>query len=428
MVLSTYPTMLNRINDVEGGERQFGPGYFDLVIVDDRIGRSTRSTQRSLSTSTRCWWELTATPREEIHHDTYGIFDLEPGVPSFAYELDAAIEDGFLVPPRGVSVPFKFIQAGVKYAELSAAEKEEYEEKVWDEDERPGRVEASKMFRWLFNADTVDKALALLMEQGLKIEGGDRLGKTIVFARNHDHAEYIVERFDRSNPKYKGKFAQVIDSHNDYAQSLLDDFGVAEGEPTIAVSVDMLDTGVDVPEVLNLVFFKSVRSRVKFNQMIGRGTRLCADLFGPGKNKEEFLVFDLCGNFEFFDADLKRAESKPGDALSARLVKARIELALLIDASEAGESRVDDVKGKYLDGAAVTLRCELLDWLHQHVATMEPGEDDPWCGRRRCAIGSSDVSEGVKEQLEAKMGHCGSARAASTLPAGCRPRTMLAGG
>lgn len=277
VVLSTYPTMLNCINRTDRAQRFFGAGHFDLIIVDE--------AHRSIYKKYRALFEyfdallvgLTATPRTEVDRDTYRIFDLEPGVPAFAYELDDAVKDGYLVLAKGVDVPFKFLRMGIRYVDLSPQEQEEYEEKFRDEDTGaiPNEVNAAALIQWLFNIDTTDRALELLMQRGLKVDSGDRLGKTIIFARNHNHAEFVVQRFDANYPHYQGKFAQVIDSHNSYAQNLLDNFSAADKQPTIAVSVDMLDTGVDVPEVVNLVFFKPVYSRVKFNQMLGRGTRLC---------------------------------------------------------------------------------------------------------------------------------------------------------
>jgi type I restriction enzyme R subunit len=325
VVLSTYPTMLNYIDRVEETGRILSPGHFDLVIVDE--------AHRSIYKKYRALFEyfdtllvgLTATPRTEVDRDTYRLFDLEAGVPTFAYELNDAIQDGYLVPPKGVDVPFKFLRKGVKYAELSPQEQEEYEEKFRDEDTGviPDQVNAAALNQWLFNINTVDQALKLLMQKGLKVEGGDRLGKTIIFARNHAHAEFIVKRFDINYPHYKGKFAQVIDSHNSYAQNLLDDFSEADKQPIIAVSVDMLDTGVDVPEVVNLVFFKPVYTPVKFNQMIGRGTRLCPDLFAVGEDKTEFKVFDLCGNFDFLEQEIPEANRKipePSPPVSSKRV------------------------------------------------------------------------------------------------------------
>ncbi len=356
VVLSTYPTMLNRINSYKHGKRLFGCGHFDLIIVDE--------AHRSIYQKYREIFEyfdahlvgLTATPRSEINRDTYRVFELDPGVPTFAYELDDAIKDGHLVPPRGVNVPFKFMRRGIRFADLSPEEREEYEDRFRDEEtgEIPDEVNAAALNQWLFNIDTVDKALKILMDRGLKIEGGDRLGKTIIFARNHNHAEFIVKRFDLNYPHYKGDFARVIDSHDRYAQSILDNFLKPEKEPTIAVSVDMLDTGVDVPQVLNLVFFKPVYSRVKFNQMIGRGTRLCLDLFGIGEHKTEFLIFDLCSNFDFFAQEVPPADPKLRDSLTARLVKTRLALI-----------------GAIPNNQEIEIKNTLIDELHRHVASME---------------------------------------------------------
>ncbi len=131
------------------------------------------------------------------------------------------------------------------------------------------------------------------MDKGHKVAGGDRLGKTIIFAKNQRHAEFIQQRFDIQYPEYAGHFARVITHGMTYAQSLIDDFSTPDKAPHIAISVDMLDTGIDVPEVVNLVFFKLVRSKTKFWQMIGRGTRLCPDLFGPGRGQEELLRLRL---------------------------------------------------------------------------------------------------------------------------------------
>src|SRR5262249_44570313 len=169
------------------------------------------------------------------------------------------------------------------------------------------------------------------MTQGLKVASGDRLGKTIVFAKNHDHAEFIVQRFDANYPHLKGTFARVVDFKTDYAQSLIDDFSQADKSPHIAVSVDMLDTGIDVPEIVNLVFFKIVRSKTKFWQMLGRGTRLCPDLFGPGKHKDHFLVFDFCQNFEFFNQNPTLAHSRPVESLAKLLFASRVHLVSKLD-------------------------------------------------------------------------------------------------
>ena len=361
VVLSTYPTMLNFINRVDGNGRIFGSGHFELVIVDEAHRSIYKKYSALFEYFDALLVGLTATPRDEVHRDTYRIFELEKGNPTFAYELEDGINDKWLVPARGVDVPFKFLRTGVKYTDLSPEEQEEYEEKFRDEETGaiPDQVNAAALNQWLFNINTVDQALELLMQRGLKVEGGDRLGKTIIFARTKKHAEFIVERFDANYPHYNGKFAQVIHSDISYAESLLDDFSVAAKEPTIAVSVDMLDTGVDVPEVVNLVFFKPVYSRVKFNQMIGRGTRLCPNLFGIDDHKTKFLVFDLCGNFDFFKQTIPEANQKLPETLTSRLVKARLELTQLLNQQEPSDPDQSE------------LRSVLLNDLHQHVTTME---------------------------------------------------------
>lgn len=244
-----------------------------------------------------------------------------------AYPLEDAVKDGFLVPMKAIAVPLKFQREGIKYENLSEEEKEEWDAKEWNDDgSKPDYVEAAAVNNWLFNINTVDKVLEHLMTRGQKVAGGDRLGKTIVFAKNHDHAVFIAERFDINYPEYKGEFGRIIDFSIEYAQSLIDSFSIPSKPPHIAISVDMLDTGIDVPEIVNLVFFKLVRSKTKFWQMIGRGTRLSPNLFGPDKDKAFFYVFDYCQNLEFFSQNPETIEGSLGESLSTRLFKLRLEL------------------------------------------------------------------------------------------------------
>ncbi|MBE9141711.1 DEAD/DEAH box helicase family protein [Planktothrix mougeotii] len=387
IILSTYPTMMNRINNdilfsptSRGSEvKTFGVGYFDLIIIDEAHRSIYQKYQALFTYFDALLIGLTATPRNEINRDTYGIFELEAGNPTFAYELQDAIADGYLVPPTGINVPFKFLRSGVKYVDLTPEEKLEYEEKFYNEEtgEIPKEINVAALNRWLFNIDTVDKALEILMDWGLKIHQGDRLGKTIIFARNHQHAQFIEERFNYNYPQYKGKFARVIDSHDNYAQSLLDDFSDAEKDPMIAISVDMLDTGVDVPEVVNLMFFKPVYSEVKFNQMIGRGTRLCPNLFGFGKDKTEFLIFDLCDNIAYFSQEITEKEQSPAQSLQTRLLKAKLELWDCLNTAETTtlvnqpQNRVKESQASYTVVKSNNLKEKILDELYQHVASME---------------------------------------------------------
>jgi len=325
--LSTYPTMMGLIDEMKGGEHRFGTGHFDLIVIDE-AHRSVYRKYRAIFEYFDCLLiGLTATPRDEIDRDTYSLFQLEKGMPTDVYDLEDAVSDGFLVPPRGISVPLKFQRDGITYNDLSDDEKEEWDAVEWDEDGSvPDHIEPNDLNKWLYNVDTVDKVLKHLMTHGLKVAGGDRLGKTIIFAKNSKHAQFITARFDANYPHHKGSFARLIDYSVPYAQSLIDDFTEGAKEPHIAVSVDMLDTGIDAPEVVNLVFFKIVRSKTKFWQMVGRGTRLCADLFGPGQDKQEFLIFDFCQNLEFFGANPERIEPAMAVPIGERLFRARVEL------------------------------------------------------------------------------------------------------
>jgi type I restriction enzyme R subunit len=249
--VSTYPTMMGLIDETKEGQRRFGVGHFDLIVIDE-AHRSVYQKYRAIfDYFDSLLVGLTATPKDEIDINTYGLFDLERGVPTDAYDLDDAVREGFLVPAKAVSVPVKFQRDGITYAELPEDEKEQWDEVEWDEDGgTPARVESAAVNKWLFNEDTVDKVLEHLMTRGQTVAGGDRLGKTIVFAKNQAHAEFIAKRFDANYPRFKGAFARVVHCDLPYAQTLIDDFSVAAKAPHIAISVDMLDTGIDVREVV----------------------------------------------------------------------------------------------------------------------------------------------------------------------------------
>ena len=343
--VSTYPTMLNLINQVDDGARRFGPGFFDLVIIDEAHRSVYAKYGAIFDYLDSLLVGLTATPKDEVDHNTYRLFHLEDGVPTDAYGLDEAIADGYLVPPRGVDVGTKFLRQGIKYADLSEDEKDQWDTLDWGEDDPPDEVGAEELNRFLFNEDTVDKVLATLMDHGHKVAGDDRLAKTIIFAKSQRHAEFIQRRFDLSWPEHAGHFAQVITHGTPYAQSLIDGFSTPDKAPHIAISVDMLDTGIDVPDVANLVFFKMVRSKTKFWQMIGRGTRLRPDLYGPGNDKQDFLVFDFCGNLEFFGQDLPTVEGSTQKSLTQRIYEARLGLVTALDDSELRAATVDSLHG-----------------------------------------------------------------------------------
>ncbi len=333
----TYPTMMGLIDETTGTEARFGIGHFDLVIIDE----AHRSVYQKYRAIFRYFDSLlvglTATPRDQVDRNTYELFDLEPGLPTDVYELATAVADGFLVPPKVQQVDLRFPREGIDYDSLSEEEQAQWESLDWgdgaDGGGLPERVNASAINNWLFNNDTVDKVLQHLMEHGHTVDGGDRLAKTIIFARNHQHATFIEERFNHHYPRHAGHFARIIDHYATYPQSLLDDFARKDKAPHIAISVDMLDTGIDVPGVANLVFFKPVYSRIKFWQMIGRGTRLCPDLFGPEVDKQDFRVFDFCFNFDFFRENPEGIEVSGGVSLRAQLFRSRVQLLTHVQAT-----------------------------------------------------------------------------------------------
>lgn len=346
MVFSTYPTMMNAIDDIKNqqGNKLYTRGHFDLIIIDESHRSIYKKYQAIFNYFDAILLGLTATPRNDIDKNTYEIFELENNVPTFSYELDQAIEDGYLVPYHTIETKMKFLEEGIHYDDLTEEEKELFEE-TFDDGVRD--ISGEELNSFLFNSDTIDRVLKELMDKGLKVEGGDKLGKTIVFAKNKKHAEFIVKRFNILYPEHKGDFAKPVYTGINYVDSTLELFEIKERLPQIAVSVDMLDTGIDIPEILNLVFFKKVRSKTKFWQMIGRGTRLCEDLLGAGLDKEEFRIFDYCGNFEFFRVDKRGKEAKLVKSLTEKLFN--IKLGIIRELQNLDYQRDDYEKyRKYL--------------------------------------------------------------------------------
>ena len=361
--LSTYPTMMNLIDAEDSrGVKRFGVGHFDLVIIDEAHRSVYQKYGAIFAYFDSLLNGLTATPREEIDRNTYELFDREIGLPTDEYGLDQAVADGFLVPFKPISVPLRFPREGISYAALSDEEKAQWDLLDWEENvQNSGQVDSGAINAWLFNADTVDQALKVLMTQGCLDASGDRLGKSVIFARNHKHAEFIRERFDHHYPHLAGKAARVIDNQVKYAQTLIDEFANPASDLRIAISVDMLDTGIDIPEIVNLVFFKPVRSRTKFWQMVGRGTRTCKDLFGPGRDKECFWIFDLCQNLEFFLGQGGAESTAAPETLSTRLFRSRLALIETIDQKALQQ-------GVGMDGELVAHRHSLAELLRCHVA------------------------------------------------------------
>ncbi|MCC7570321.1 DEAD/DEAH box helicase family protein [Candidatus Micrarchaeota archaeon] len=367
IVFSTYPTMMNMIDEAKkDGVKRFGVGRFDLIIIDEAHRSVYQKYGAIFEYFDSLLIGLTATPKAEVDHNTYELFGLEDHNPTYSYELDLAVEDGFLVPPKQIEVPTKFLSEGLTYDELSEEEKEMYEMTFEDDEgQLPLMISASHFNDWIFNKSTVDNVLSYLMENGIKVEGGDRLGKTIIFAKNHKHAKFIEERFNKNYPYYNGRALRVIDNYADYAHTLIDEFKQNKPDsPFIAVSVDMLDTGIDIPELVNLVFFKVTHSKAKFWQMIGRGTRLCPKLFGPSSpedDKREFLIFDFCGNFEFFKVNPEGVKGSTQKSLSQQIFEKRVEIAHELQS------------GDYIQNEELQeLRASILNSLHEDVKVMDP--------------------------------------------------------
>ncbi|WP_138994902.1 DEAD/DEAH box helicase family protein [Larkinella sp. C7] len=371
IVFSTYQTILNRIDsDWQGDVRKFGSGYFDLIIIDEAHRSIYKKYGAIFEYFDALTVGLTATPKDETDRDTFRFFELPTDEPTYSYPLTDAVNDTYLVPYRGVGVSLKFPREGIRYNDLTDEEKAEYEETFDDgTGEMPDEIDADALNTWLFNQDTVDKVILYLMERGLKIEGGDKLGKSIIFAKNHEHAKFIVKRFNDLFPHYQGRFCQLIDNTlHDEAERVISNFSdETKTEFQIAVSVDMLDTGIDIPELVNLVFFKRVLSKAKFWQMVGRGTRLRPNLFGPDQHKTYFNIFDFCDNFAYFAQNPREIDTPGPPSINEQIFVARLRLSQTLD-------------NEHADANTLALRADLLDTLHGQVQALN---EDSFLVRRQ---------------------------------------------
>lgn len=365
LVFSTYPTIMNKIDNLKDDKRFYGVGHFDAIIIDEAHRSVYQKYGAIFDYFDAILIGLTATPKKDIDHNTYHLFGIEDDNPTFAYELNQAVKDKHLVPPMAKKVPVKFVREGIKYNELSDADKLKFEEQFGsfeiEPDEDSVQISKSAIHTFLFNSNTVDVVLDFLMNQGIKVNGGDKLGKTIIFAKNHAHALFIEKRFNKNYPEYGGAFLRVIDNYESKAQDLLEKFcdDKLEQDPQIAVSVDMMDTGVDAPRVVNLVFFKEVKSYAKYWQMVGRGTRLRPNLFGPEQHKTHFLILDICGNFEYFDEFPDGVKTTVSKTLSQHVFETKLHIILAIRNLEEA-SPDDDVLANHY-----------TNQLHQAVNTLD---------------------------------------------------------
>lgn len=403
IMFSTYQTMINYI---DRDTKDFSIGRFDLIIVDEAHRSVFGKYTAIFDYFDGMLVGLTATPREEVEKNTFDLFNID-AEDTFAYELDQAVDDGFLVPYSAFSRTTTILKTGIKYDSLSVDEQKQLES-IWEyekarkaidpKSEYNRDIDSKEIFKYIFNQDTIDKVLQDFMSAGLKVESGDKIGKTIIFAYNHKHAELIVQRFAALYPEYGADFCVLIDNYVNYAQNLIDRFEVRGSMPQIAVSVDMLDTGIDVPDILNLVFFKPVYSKIKFAQMIGRGTRLSEDIFGAGQNKKEFYIFDWCGNFEFFNLNPNGKEALPTQSLSERLFCIRTDIAFGLQraeyqADEFAKRLHDDLKG-ILHGEIETLNDSRIAVRQQWALVDKYRKKENWA-----YISQIDVENDIKGVL-----------------------------
>jgi len=327
--ISTYPGMMSIYEN-------FDVGYFDLIIADESH-RSIYNVFGNIFKYFDCLQVgLTATPVEMVSRSTCSLFDCGYKDPTANYPLEKAIEENHLVPYEIMTMTTKFMREGINQKSLSDEQIAELE--AQGEDPNEFEFQSTDIDKAIMNKDTNRQILRNLMENGIKDKDDQLIGKTIVFARRIDHARLLKELFDEMYPELSDGFCEVIHSDEPRAEALIEQFKVTEAERekdpslpdpiTLAISVDMLDTGIDVPSIVNLVFAKPVKSKVKFWQMIGRGTRLCEDLFGPGKDKSRFLIFDHWGNFDYFEFDYEEVEPSESKSLTQKRFEFRMQVAL----------------------------------------------------------------------------------------------------
>ncbi|WP_241216982.1 DEAD/DEAH box helicase family protein [Bifidobacterium goeldii] len=419
VVFSTYQTMINAIDVETGadGKPAFSAGHFDLIIVDEAHRSIFKKYKVIFDHFDALMVGLTATPRNEVDRNTYDFFQVQHGVPTYVYEYAQALNDNVLVPFVNVEAKTKFVDEGITYDDLSDEDKERYEEDFGDPDlddegdnaDVPEHIDAAAINTYVMNPATVDTVLEDLHDNGIKTDGGERLGKTIIFAANQAHARYIVERYTARYPKEAAHgFIKTVLHSDDYAHSIISEFK-RKPLPAITVSVDMMDTGVDVPDIVNLVFFKKVRSKIKFWQMIGRGTRLSADLDcvdsidGEYVGKRRFKIFDYCGNFAFFREQTNPVEDKLSASVSERVFARK---AQLIQALQTGEYASDSHIMQWRDELIQDLREQINSWDTAKVAVRAKRE---YVERYRqphafAALNDLNVRELVREL--APLAHC----------------------
>ena len=364
ILFSTYQTMIGHLDK---DTKTFSLGRFDLIIIDE--------AHRSVFGKYGAIFEyfdglllgLTATPRDEVDRSTYDLFGMEQGEPTDSYEYDEAVADGYLNPFKAIKDNSKILTEGINPDQLTPEERKQLEEIFEYEKMKAGLepddpysriINATEIFKYIFNQDTVDHVLNRLMNEGIRVKDDTMIGKTIIFAYNHKHTVFIAERFVALYPDLGADFCRVIDNYEKYSSDLLDRFADVEKQSQIAVSVDMLDTGIDVPEIVNLVFFKPIHSKIKFWQMIGRGTRLCENLFGEGRDKKEFLIFDFYRNFEYFEMNPEGARPTQSQSIVSLLFNLRTDIKFAL---QDGEHQSNEESKAFHDNLADILHQQIVD-------------------------------------------------------------------
>jgi len=329
--------------------QEFSVGDFDIIISDE-CHRSIYNKWKDIFT----YFDaikvgLTATPSDLIEHDTFRFFECDDQAPTSAYDFEDAVKDGYLVPYRRHETQTHFQIAGITPKDFDPQVKRELYEKGIDPEELS--FDGTEIEKKVVVIGTNEAIVREFMDYCIMDSTGTLPAKTIFFAMTRRHAARIWEAFEKMYPEYKGRLCRVITSDDSRAQTLLDEFK-KQDFPRVAISVDMLDTGVDIPEVCNLVFAKPVFSRIKFWQMIGRGTRndqtcLHKDWIPDGK-KTEFLIFDCWNNFEYFKLHPKGVEAKVSESLPGRIFLERLkQLETLLKRGDT--ENADRVKEKILE-------------------------------------------------------------------------------
>lgn len=328
---STYPSMM-RVYD------RLSVGYYDLIIADESHRSIYQRYKAIFDHFDAIQLGLTATPTDYIDHNTFELFDCGDGAPTYYYSYEQAIEDGNLVNYRVLDAQTNFQLKGIQGDALPEPLQQMARDQGVALDEL--NFEGSDIEKGVVNQGTNDAMVREFMDKSRKdIRGLPH--KAIIFAVSHAHAKRLYESFNRLYPELQRQgMAEIIDSHMERADATLDDFKY-RSMPRVAISVDMLDTGIDVPPIRNLVFAKPIFSKVKFWQMIGRGTRPYTDRT-TGEVKQDFLIIDHWKNFAWFKLKPDGEVDHPSEPLPVRLFRLRLEQWHLLHAQRENTQPVVD--------------------------------------------------------------------------------------